>query len=140
MAAAATYIIKSATFKGTSIDGLEDASWANEADEVLHNTDGQTTVSTSFLDNIRGQVTVLSRNAGLSGTANFQLAQKGQLVIVMQKRADGKGAVSGQDKTLTVPEAMVIDLSGNAPNSDRGSLRIVFRGTKADGTDWYAWS
>jgi hypothetical protein len=127
MAAAATYIIKSATFKGTAIDGLEDVQFSDEGDEVLHNHDGSITATACFLDNLRGGCTVSCRNQSLFGTANFAEGANGSLVVVMQKRQAGKGAVAGQDKTLTAADATLISKSGNAPHSDRGSLSLEFR-------------
>jgi hypothetical protein len=127
MAAAATYLIKSATFKGTAVDGLEDVQFSDEGDEVLHNHDGSITATACFLDNLRGGCTISCRNQSLFGTANFAEGANGALVIVMQKRAAGKGAVAGQDKTLTAADATLIGKSGNAPHSDRGTLSLEFR-------------
>lgn len=140
MAAAATYIIKSVTFKGTAIDGLEDVQFGQEGDVVSHNSDGQITVAATFIDNIKGNCRVSSRNTGLASTANFDIGASGSLVIVMQKRAAGKGAVAGQDKTLTGAEAVIIRPSGNAPHADRGTFDLEFEVPDAEGVTPWVWS
>jgi hypothetical protein len=126
MAAAATYIIKSATFKGTAITGLDDVQWSDEGDEVIHNHDASITATACFLDNIRGGCTISTRDQSTFGVANFGVGQNGSLIIVMQKRQSGKGAVSGQDKTLTAADSTVKSRSGNAPHADRGMQTIEF--------------
>ena len=140
MANAATYIIKSVTFKGTTIDGVEDVSFGQEGDVISHNSDGQVTIAATFLDNIKGNVKVSSRNTGLASTANFAIGSTGALVVTMQKRANGKGATAGQDKVLTAAEATLIRPSGSAPHSDRGTFELEFECAKADGTDPFAWT
>ena len=140
MAAAATYIIKSVTFKGTAIDGLEDVSFGQEGDTVSHNSDGQVVIAATFIDNIKGVVKVSSRNSSLMNVANFDIGSNGALVIVMQKRQSGKGAVAGQDKTMNAAEATVTRTSGSAPHSDRGTFDIEFECATALGTTPFVWS
>lgn len=134
MAAAATYIIKSATFKGTAITGLDDVQWSDEGDEVLHNHDGSITATACFLDNIRGSCTITTRDQSTFGAANLQTGMNGSLVIVMQKRAAGKGAVAGQDKTLTAADATIKSRPGNAPHGDRGAQAFEFTCVDPNGT------
>ena len=140
MAAAATYIIKSCTFKSTAIDGLEDVQFGEEGSVVSHNTDGQAVIAATFIDNIKGNVRVSSRNGGLASTANFAIGSAGALVMIMQKRAVGKGAVGGQDKTLTCAEAVLIRPGGNAPHADRGTFEMEFECALAAGTDPFVWT
>lgn len=140
MAASVTYIIKTVTFKGTAMDGLEDVQFGQEGDVVSHNSDGQITVSATFLDNIKGNVRVSSRNTALLSTANFDIGSVGSLVIVMQKRAAGKGAVAGQDKTLTAAESTLIRPGGNAPHADRGTAEFEFEVCDAEGVTPWVWS
>jgi hypothetical protein len=140
MAAAATYIIKTVTFKGTAIDGLEDVSFGQEGDTVSHNSDGQIVIAATFMDNIKGVVKVSSRNTSLLNVANFDIGSAGALVIVMQKRAAGKGATAGQDKTLTCAEAVITRTSGNAPHADRGTAEFEFECATAAGTTPFVWS
>jgi len=140
MANAATYIIKSCSFKGTAIDGLEDVQFGQEGSVVSHNTDGQAVIAATFVDNIKGTVRVSSRNGLHLTTANFDIGSTGSLVMVMQKRAAGKGATSGQDKTLTCSEAVLIRPGGNAPHSDRGTMELEFECPLAAGTTPFVWS
>lgn len=126
MAAAATYIIKSATFKGTAITGLDDVQWSEEGDEVIHNHDGSITATACFLDNIRGGCTITTRDQSTFGTANFATGANGSLVVTIQKRQAGKGAVAGQDKVLTAADATIKSRSGNAPHGDRGQQSFEF--------------
>jgi hypothetical protein len=140
MAVADTYIIKSATWKSVAINGLEDVKWSEEGDVVSHNSDGQVTVGATFIDNIKGKVTITTRNASIATTANYAIGSTGALVFVMQKRQAGKGAVNGQDKTCTSAEATLINVSGNAPHADRGSVDLEFEIADADGAAPFAWS
>ena len=140
MAAAATYILKSFTFKCTAVDGLEDIQFGLEGDVVSHNSDGQITVSATFLDNIKGNLRISSRNTGLASTANFDIGSVGSAVAVFQKRAAGKGAVAGQDKTLTAAESTIIRAGGNGPHSDRGTFELEFEVCDAEGVTPWVWS
>jgi len=140
MAASDTYIIKTVTFKGTAITGLQDVQFGNEADVVSHNSDGQVTVAAVFLDNLKGSCRVSSTNTGLASTANFAMGATGSLVMTFQKRAAGKGAVAGQDKVLTAAAAFVIRNSGNGPHADRGSFDLEFECVDSAGVDPFAWT
>lgn len=140
MPATDTYIIKTVTFKATAISGLEMVDFGDEADVVEHNTDGQITLMATFLDNLKGTCRVSSRNTGLGSTANLAHGQVGALVITMQKRAAGKGAVAGQDKVLTGASATIIRRSGGLPHSDRGTLEIEFNVDDPNGSSPWAWS
>jgi len=140
MAAAATYIIKTVTFKATAIDGLEDVTMGQSGDVVSHNSDGQVVIAATFLDNIKGNVKVSSRNTSLLNVANFDIGSTGALVVTMQKRAAGKGATAGQDKILTCAEATIISTGGNAPHADRGTLELEFECALAAGTTPFVWS
>lgn len=140
MPAANTFIIKSATFKGTAIDGLEDVTFGQEGDIVSHNSDGQVVIAATFIDNIKGSVKVSSRNTALMNVANFDIGSTGALVITMQRRAAGKGAVAAADRILTCAEATMIRTNGNAPHADRGTVEFEFECALAAGTTPFVWT
>lgn len=140
MAASATYILKSLTFKGTAIDGLQEIQFGQDGDVVSHNSDGQITISATFIDNIKGSVRVSSTNTGLASNANFDIGAFGSLVAVFQNRTNGKGAVAGQDKTLTAAESTVVRPGGSAPHADRGTFDLEFEVCDAEGVSPFVWS
>lgn len=140
MPAAATYVIKSATWKGSVIDGLENVEFGEEGAVVDHNTDGQSIIAATFIDNIKGVVKVTGRNTSILTGANFEIGSVGSLVVVYQKRAAGKGAVAAADKTLTCAEATLTKNSGTAPHADRGTMELEFDVASAAGTSPFAWS
>lgn len=133
MAAAATYVIKTVTFKGQLMDGVEDVQVGQEGDVVTHAHDGLITATATFIDNVKATVRVTSRNGSWFSDSDFDIGATGSLVVVQQKRAAGKGAVAGQDKTATFAEATVVRVGSGAPHADRGTFEVEFECVAAAG-------
>jgi hypothetical protein len=145
MASSATYQIKSVAFtpdggSAQVIDGIEEVSISQNGQVVAHGTDGAITIMSHFVDNIEGQVMIRTRNAVHFVDADFQIGLHGSLVITMQKRKDGKGAVAGQDKVITAAEATVTRSNATIPHADRSNLELEFAVADADVSAPFAYS
>ncbi len=131
MASGDTYILKSVVFtpsggSALTIDGLEDTQVRNGAQVVAHGADAKFAILAHFVDAGEGEVTLRVRNQSQLAHASLQPGIVGSLVFTYQKRAAGKGGVSGQDRTITAAQAMVGETGGNMPHSDRGEVTIPF--------------
>lgn len=143
MSSADTSILKSLIFTPTggsalTIDGLEDTSVRNGAQVVAHGADAKFAVLAHFVDSGEGEVSVRTRNQSLLAHASLQPGTVGVLVFTYQKRAAGKGGVSGQDRTITAVQAMVGETGANMPHSDRGECTIPFHCSDPDGLAAFA--
>lgn len=140
MAAAATYIIKSVTFKGVAVDGVEEVSYNEDGDVVTHTHDGLATATATFVDAIKGSVRITGRNMSLSSNANLAFGSNGSLVVVFQKRAAGKGAAAGADKTLTAADATITKCGGSAGTGDRSTFELELQCVDPAGSSAFAWT
>jgi len=143
MAAGDTYLLKTVVFtpsggSAITIDGIEDVQVRNGAQVVAHGADALFTVLAHFVDQGEGEITVRTRNQSHLINANMQPGAVGALVLTYQKRKAGKGAVSGQDRTITAAGAMVGETGFNVPHSDRGECTIPFHCSDAAGSAVFA--
>lgn len=145
MAASDTYYLKTAVFtpsggSAKTIDGLEEITFRQGGQVVAHGTDGSITIMAHFLDNVEGQVTCRSRNAGLAVAAELQPGVVGSLVLTMQKRKGGTGPVSAADKVITAATSMIGQTNGTLPHVDRSTFEVEFHCADASGSAVFAFS
>lgn len=140
MTAAATYVLKSATFDSQAVDGLQDIQTGEEGDMVSHAHDALETITASFVDNIKGTVRLLANNSSWFTNAKFRPGHAGSLVMVWQKRAEGRGAAAGEDLTITAAHAVVGRSSGGAPHAGQGSFEVEFECADPDGDSPFAFT
>lgn len=143
MAATDTYLIKTAVFTpagGSAINltSLEDVSWRHNGNVVAHRTDATVAISAHFVDDLDGEVSVTLRNFSHVANAGLTPGVVGALVVTYQKRAKGKGATAGQDRTITAAQAMVGAMDGNLPQADRSTLTIPFHCSDDNGANPFA--
>lgn len=126
MAQAVTYAVKSATFKSTSITDIESVENSVSGSPVVLSTDASTGFANGLhMDMIQGGITISSSNTALENEANFAVGATGSLVLTFGKREQGKGFVSGQDKTATFPAATVTDQRNSAGSTGKGSFTLT---------------
>lgn len=143
MAATDTYLIKSATFTpsggaAVNLTSLEDVAWRHNGNVVAHRTDATVAISAHFIDDLDGEVTVTLKNFSLAANAGLTPGVVGSLLVTYQKRAKGKGATAGADRTITAAQAMVGPMDGGLPQSDRSSLSIPFHCSDDNGANPFA--
>lgn len=145
MAATDTYLIKTAVFTpsgGSAINltSLEEVTFRHNGNVVAHRTDATVAISAHFIDDLDGEVGVTLRNFSHAANANLTPGIVGALVITYQKRAKGKGATSGADRTITAAQAMVGAIDGSLPQSDRSTLTIPFHCSDDSGANPFAFA
>lgn len=120
------YRAKSCTFGGSGITGLTDANLTDGGDATNITSDADPVIKGVVVDNIAVEVTISTTdlalvNAIASGTA-------GTLVVVFEKRADGKGAAASPNKTATIADAVLVSKTDQAASVGVGSASATFRG------------
>lgn len=134
MAAPANYYVKTGTYKSTAFTGIKSFSIDEDGSPTDVATDGSATITMTFLNNIGYTVSVETTDASVVQGANFRVGSAGSLVLVMQKRAEGKGPVGAADKTATFANAVVVSNGQGIPHEGESTTRIVWRCSDPNGS------
>lgn len=121
----ATYLLSTATFKGTAITDVTAATIDESASPTTISTDGSRNVNLVVVDNKTVSITVESTNQSLGNTANFRVGQAGQLVLTTKLRTAGDGLST--TLTITVPECVLVANSSGEPTQAAGSFTMTFQ-------------
>lgn len=138
MSASNAFVSLSATFDGNSIDGVTDVSASINGTPVDLVTDAETSVESVFVDAIAADVTVTT--TAIDECSSMQPGDAGSLVIVFQKRAEGRGAAGSGNKTATAANAVLTNITPSAATTGIGSLALTFRCAGPDSASPIAWS
>lgn len=125
--------VKSATFKGKTIVGVENATVEVSGSEQTARGDGATTIQAAYVEGIMARVTVQALQAQISDK-DVLVPGNGSLVIVGFTQADGSGQAGGGDKTFTFPNATLTSSNRGMPLNGNPSVNINFTVADADGS------
>lgn len=133
-----TYILQSASFKGTTITDVTQASIQETSTPTNISTDGSRNVNLVVVDGKTATVTVESTSQLNSATANFRVGQAGALVLVTKLRTAGD-AVS-TTSTCTFAEAVCVSNTTSEPTAGAGSHQMTFQCHDASNDGIMAWT
>jgi hypothetical protein len=119
------YRAKSASFAAAGITGLTDASVEDSGSPTDVESDADPVIKGVVVDGIAVNATVTTTD--ITKINSIAIGTAGSLVIVFEKRADGKGAAASPNKTATIADAVVISKSDQAASKGVGSGSITFR-------------
>lgn len=120
------YRAKSATFAAGAITGLTDATVEESGTPTDIESDADPVIKGVVVDGIGANVTAVTTD--ITTINSIAIGTAGTLVVVFEKRADGKGAAASPNKTATITDAVVISKSDQAATKAIGSGTITFRG------------
>jgi hypothetical protein len=121
---ATTYILSSATYKGTSITDLKSFGIQFVASVSTLSTDGSRNANLKFMDNKSINVAIETSNQSLLSVANLAHGGDGQLVLVAVLR--GSATSVGASITMTIPQAVLTNISETIPSEGSGSAIFSF--------------
>lgn len=117
---------KTVTFSGTAILGIQDASDAGGGGDAVNlDIDASANISGTVIDGIYEEYNVTTTD--INRASAIAKGDNGSLVILYEKRADGRAAASSGNKTATMANATVIGKSSNIGTKGVGSVTITFR-------------
>ncbi len=140
MAAPANYFLKTATYKSTAITGLTNFDISEDGSAKDVSTDGAATITMTFVDGIGMTVVIETTDASIHTSSSFRVGAAGSLVLVMQKRAEGKGPVGAADKTATFANAVFVGFSAGVPHEGQSTVRATWRCADPAGSTAVVWS
>lgn len=140
MAAPNNYFLKTATYKGTAVTGLSNFDISEDGSPKDVCTDGSQTITMTWVDGIGMTVVVETTDASIHTSASFRVGAAGSLVLVMQKRAEGKGAAAASDKTATFANAVFVGFSAGVPHEGQSTVRATWRCADPAGSSPVVWS
>lgn len=146
MPAPKSYQLKTAAFTPAggsliNLTSLADLNWSRGGSRLNWSSDGAVAVQAQHMEDLEDSVELSLMDQSILHSANLAVGIGGSLVIVLQARAaNGKGATSGQDKTLTFANAIVTGLSAGSPHRGVGSAQISFSCVDPDGASPVAFS
>lgn len=124
MADIATYRAKTASFASVNLLPLQDVTFNEESSSSDHSGDANPYVLATFVDSIAHTVAVTITDVDLVKNASLETGDNGSLVVVFEKRADGRGAAASPNKTATWGNATLI--SKNIQAGVGGNSSVVF--------------
>jgi len=125
MADLSAFRAKSASFS-TAITGVTDASVSESGNASDLETDADSVIKGVVVDGIGVNATVTTTDVNRASAIG--VGSVGSLVIVFEKRADGKGAAASGSKTATIADAVCVDNGVSGQSAGIGSAAIQFRG------------
>lgn len=140
MAAPAAYYVKTGTFKSTAFTGITSFDISEDGSPTDLATDGSATITLTYLNNIGFTVTAETTDCSVVQGANFRVGAAGSLVLVMQKRAEGKGPVGAADKTATFANAVVVSNGAGVPHEGDSTVRVTWRCADPSGSSAVVYS
>jgi hypothetical protein len=127
MTASKAYREKSVTWKSVAITGILEASEQETAEGVTkHRADNATTIQAIFIDGVGCTVTATTTDLSLRGASGYTMGANGALVLVVEQRAEGVGAVGAADKTHTYADSTLVAIRDGAPINGRGTLELTW--------------
>lgn len=134
MAASVVLKVKSATFKGKTIVGVENFTMEVSGSEQTTRGDGATTLQSAYNEGIRAIVTLQAiQGESTTGDKDLIVPGNGALVVVCFRQADGAGQTGGGDKTYTFPNANLSNTSAGKPLNGNPSTNYNFTVVDAAG-------
>lgn len=128
MTAPAAYQEASVTWKSAAILGIVDCTESETVEGTTsHRTDNAIATMANFLDGAGAEISVSTTLVSLRGTTGFTLGSNGALVVVLQARAEGVGAVGGANKTHTYGDATLVSMEHGVPINGKATLVLKFR-------------
>jgi len=140
MAAPANYFCKTCTYKAAAITGLKSYDIQEDGSPTDVATDGSATVTLTFVNNIGMTVSVESTDASIPTSASYRVGAAGSLVLVLQKRAEGKGPAAASDKTATFANAVLVSVGQGVPHEGESSTRLTWRCADPNNSSAVVWS
>lgn len=138
MAASNAYVALSATFNSGGIDGITDITASFNGSPVDLLTDAETSIEAVFVDALACDVTVTTTD--ISSVTGLEPGDASSLVIVFQKRAEGKGAALSGNITGTFANAVITDISPGSAVTGIASTSVTFRCAGPDSASPVTWS
>ena len=124
MASGDTYILKSASF-GSAITGCTNYTITKGGSPVDLVGDASEQILDVFIDNGAYDFVIDVNNAG--SIKGFEVGDSASLVLILQKRATGRGGATGSDIVITAADAVVVSANIGAPHEGNGSGSVSFR-------------
>lgn len=117
----------------TFAPGLTSISWSIGGQRLTWSGDGAPVVQAQAMEDIDGAASLVTTDLEQAHNANLAIGTVGQLEVGYRQRASGRGAVSGQSKTATAAEAMIMNLNADIPHRGGSALGMDFGAVAADG-------
>lgn len=141
MAADPAYRFKSATWGGVAVVGALDCNEEDTVEEVTkHRTANATANQATFVDGVGARVTLSVSDTSQRALTAMAIGDVAALVIIREKRAEGKGAVAASDKTATYSNATIVSKREGVPIRGRATLDIGFECADPSGVSPVAFS
>lgn len=120
------YRAKSGSFASNTLNGLTDAQVNQTGSASDLNTDADPVIKGTVVDGIAVEAVVTVTD--FSATTNaIDVGEVGDLVIIYERRADGKGAAASPNKTATLSGAVCVSNGASAQTQGIGSFNLTFR-------------
>jgi len=122
-----TFRSKTATFATIALLGLQavDVTEAGTPEDVT--SDADPVIKGTVVDNIGEDIAVTCEDLSEADNAAMDVGDVGDLVVLFEKRASGKGAASAGDITATWANAVLVSKTPRAGTSGRSQVVYTFR-------------
>ena len=121
-----TSVAKSVVFAGWTMTDLLEVTDGEGGSPVEMTTDNALTVNASFMDSIKGAITVTLSDQEQSTNAACFVGKTGSLAVAYQQRTQGKGFVAAHTLTVTYANAQIQSFQKHAGVTGTGTLQITF--------------
>ncbi len=138
MSAANAYRAKTATFASSGKLGLTSLKVGSSGQTTDLVSDAVDSVCAVFVDALVIDVTMTV--SAVDGVNTIKPGDAGSLVLVFQKRAEGRAAAGGGDLTATMANAVVVSNETEAGTTGIGSATLSFRCSASAGGGGVVWS
>jgi hypothetical protein len=129
--AANTYILKSFSFNGSAITGMQSMDLGESGSTVDLQSDAKSHIDNTFMDSIGGTVNISTTD--LNAIKSLRVGDAGTIIMVYQKRLRGRGADTGDITFTSAATCVITDIQRPGPSTGMSNGTISFRATSADG-------
>ncbi len=138
MTAANAYRAKTATFAASTKLGLTSIETTINGSTTDLNTDAALSVTAVFVDALVADVTI--GVTAIDGVTGLVPGDVGALVVVFEKRAEGRSPAGSGNLTATFSNAVVVSNKSDGPAAGHGGAVITFRCSNPSSGSPVVWS
>ncbi len=138
MTAANAYRAKTCTFASSTKLGLTSVRATINGNTTDLTTDAALSVTAVFVDALVADVTCTVTD--ISGVNSLTPGDTGALVLVYEKRAEGRSPAGSGNLTATFSNAVVVSVEAEGPNAGHGAATVTWRCSNPSSGSPVAWS
>ncbi len=138
MTAANAYRAKSCNFASSAKLGVISIETTINGNTTDLNTDAALSVTAVFVDALVADVTV--GVTAIDGTTGLTPGDTGSLVVVFEKRAEGRSPAGSGNLTATFANAVVTSVKSDGPAAGHGSATVTWRCSNPSSGSPVSWS